>query len=50
MGLEGEVRVVDSSVHAIPDASTPVDSPNTHLNIEEALNYLLLLAFQLEQT
>jgi inosine-uridine nucleoside N-ribohydrolase len=37
MGLEGEVRVEDGAAHAIPDESTPVDSPGARLIIEEAM-------------
>jgi purine nucleosidase len=37
MGLEGEVRVKDGATHAIPDESTPVDSPGARLIIEEAM-------------
>ena len=37
MGLEGEVRVADGAAQAIPDESTPVDSPGARLIIEEAM-------------
>lgn len=37
MGLEGAVRVADGAPHAIPDETTPVDSPGARLIIEEAL-------------
>ena len=37
MGLEGEVRVEDGAAHAIPDESTPADSPGARLIIEEAM-------------
>jgi purine nucleosidase len=37
MGLEGDVRVEDGAPHAIPDESTPVDSPGARLIIEEAM-------------
>ena len=37
MDLEGEVRVEDGAAHAIPDESTPADSPGAGLIIEEAM-------------
>ena len=37
MDLEGKVRVEDGATHAIPDESTPVDSPGARLIIEEAM-------------
>lgn len=37
MGLEGAVRVADGAPRALPDESTPVDSPGARLIIEEAL-------------
>jgi inosine-uridine nucleoside N-ribohydrolase len=37
MDLEGKVRVEDGAAHAIPDESTPVDSPGARLIIEQAL-------------
>jgi inosine-uridine nucleoside N-ribohydrolase len=37
MGLEGDVRVADGATHALPDESTPVDSPGARLIIEEAM-------------
>jgi inosine-uridine nucleoside N-ribohydrolase len=37
MGLEGEVRVAEGAAQAIPDESTPVDSPGARLIIEEAM-------------
>ena len=37
MGLEGEVRVKDGAPRAIPNESTPVDSPGARLIIEEAM-------------
>jgi inosine-uridine nucleoside N-ribohydrolase len=37
MDLEGEVRVEDGAPHAIPDESTPADSPGARLIIEEAM-------------
>ncbi|MCZ6872475.1 MAG: nucleoside hydrolase, partial [bacterium] len=37
MDLEGEVRVEAGATHAIPDESTPVDSPGARLIIEEAM-------------
>ena len=37
MGLEKEVRVEDGAPHALPDESTPVDSPGARLIIEEAM-------------
>ena len=37
MDLEGKVRIEDGATHAIPDESTPVDSPGARLIIEEAM-------------
>ena len=37
MGLEEEVRVEDGAAHAIPDESTPVESPGARLIIAEAM-------------
>jgi len=37
MNLEGKVRVEDGATHAIPDETTPVDSPGARLIIEEAM-------------
>ncbi len=37
MGLEGDVRIEDGATHAMPDESTPVDSPGARLIIEEAM-------------
>jgi len=37
MGLENEVRVADGAAHAMPDESTPMDSPGAQLIIEEAM-------------
>ncbi|MBX2999921.1 MAG: nucleoside hydrolase [Caldilineaceae bacterium] len=37
MGLEEEVRVEAGATHAMPDESTPIDSPGAQLIIEEAL-------------
>ena len=37
MDLEGDVRVEDGATHAIPDESTPADSPGARLIIEEAM-------------
>jgi purine nucleosidase len=37
MGLEAKVRVEDGAPHAIPDESTPVDSPGARLIIDEAM-------------
>ena len=37
MGLEEEVRVEDGATHAMPDESTPVDSPGARLIIDEAM-------------
>jgi purine nucleosidase len=37
MDLEGKVRVEDGATHAIPDESTPADSPGARLIIEEAM-------------
>ena len=37
MGLEDEVRVEAGATHAMPDESTPVDSPGARLIIEEAM-------------
>lgn len=37
MNLEGDVRVEDGAPTAIPDESTPVDSPGARLIIEEAM-------------
>lgn len=37
MGLENDVRVEDGATHAMPDESTPVDSPGARLIIEEAM-------------
>ena len=37
MGLEKEVRVEAGAPHALPDESTPVDSPGARLIIEEAM-------------
>jgi inosine-uridine nucleoside N-ribohydrolase len=37
MGLEEGVRVEDGAPHAIPDESTPADSPGARLIIEEAM-------------
>jgi inosine-uridine nucleoside N-ribohydrolase len=37
MGLEGEVRIADGAARAIPDESTPVDSPGSRLIVEEAM-------------
>ena len=37
MDLVDNVRVEDGATHAMPDESTPVDSPGTHLIIEEAM-------------
>ena len=37
MDLEGEVRVDDGATGAIPDESTPVDSPGARLIIDEAM-------------
>jgi purine nucleosidase len=36
MGLEGTVTIADGAPHALPDESTPVDSPGARLIIEEA--------------
>ena len=37
MDLEGQVRVEDGATHAIPDESTPANSPGAQLIIEEAM-------------
>lgn len=37
MNLEGDVRVEDGATHAMPDESTPIDSPGARLIIEEAM-------------
>ncbi len=37
MDLEGDVRVEDGALHALPDENTPVGSPGAHLIIEEAM-------------
>jgi inosine-uridine nucleoside N-ribohydrolase len=37
MGIEDQVRVEDGASHAIPNESTPVDSPGARLVIEEAM-------------
>ena len=37
MDLEGKVRVADGAAHAIPDESTPADSPGARLIIEEVM-------------
>ncbi len=37
MGLENDVRVEAGATHAMPDESTPVDSPGAQLIIEEAM-------------
>lgn len=37
MNLEGDVRVEDGAAHAIPNESTPADSPGARLIIEEAM-------------
>ena len=37
MGLEEEVRVEAGATHAMPDESTPVDSPGAQLIIEAAM-------------
>lgn len=37
MGLEGQIRVEDGASHAMPNESTPVDSPGAQLIIEEAM-------------
>ena len=37
MDLEGKVRVEDGATHAMPDETTPVDSPGAQLIIEEAM-------------
>jgi len=37
MGLENDIRVEDGATHAIPDESTPADSPGARLIIEEAM-------------
>jgi inosine-uridine nucleoside N-ribohydrolase len=37
MGLEGKVRVEDGAAGAIPDESTPIDSPGAQMIIEEAM-------------
>ncbi len=37
MGLEGQIRVADGAPHALPDPTTPVDSPGARLIIEEAM-------------
>ncbi len=37
MGLEGQIRVENGAPHALPDETTPVDSPGARLIIEEAL-------------
>jgi purine nucleosidase len=37
MDLEGKIRVEDGATHAIPDESTPADSPGAQLIIEEAM-------------
>jgi len=37
MGLEDQVRVDAGATHAMPDASTPVDSPGAQLIIQEAM-------------
>jgi inosine-uridine nucleoside N-ribohydrolase len=37
MGLEDEVRVEAGATHAMPNESTPVDSPGARLIIEEAM-------------
>ena len=37
MGLENEIRVDAGATHAMPDESTPVDSPGAQLIIEEAM-------------
>ena len=37
MNLEGQVRIEDGATHAIPDESTPADSPGAQLIIEEAM-------------
>lgn len=38
MSLEGQVRVEDGATHAMPNETTPVDSPGARLIIEAALN------------
>lgn len=48
MGLEGDVRVEAGATHAMPDESTPMDSPGARLIIEEAMkddNRPLYIAF-----
>lgn len=37
MGLEDAVNVADGATHAMPDESTPVDSPGARLIIDEAM-------------
>ncbi len=37
MGLEDQIRVEDGATHAIPDESTPADSPGARLIIDEAM-------------
>lgn len=37
LDLEGQVRVVSGSPHALPDVRTPVDSPGARLIVEEAM-------------
>ena len=37
MGLEDDIRVDAGATHAMPDESTPVDSPGAQLIIEEAM-------------
>lgn len=37
MGLEGTMTVADGAPHAIPDETTPVDSPGARLIIDEAM-------------
>jgi purine nucleosidase len=37
MGLEGKVRVEDGAAQAMPDESTPIDSPGARLIIDEAM-------------
>ena len=37
MNLEGQVRVEDGATHAMPDETTPVDSPGARLILEEGM-------------